>query len=90
VASAFFYYFTERDISELIGYASLFAVIGAVSLFFSELFFAENNFNPDLTSKVKWISLLNVLTYYFGQFFIGKSAVQAAAHFTAQTRGTPI
>jgi uncharacterized membrane protein YhhN len=90
VMASFFFYFTCKDIDELVGLAGLLAAIGAVSFYFSDLLLAENNFNSELKDREKVISLFNMITYYLGQFLIGKSAVKTAAYFLRSTKGTPV
>lgn len=81
VMASFFFYFTCRHVDPLINEASILAMVGALSFFISDILLAELNFNTDFADSEKILSLFNMITYYLGQFLIGKAGIKIAAFF---------
>jgi uncharacterized membrane protein YhhN len=82
VMAALFYFFTCRELDPLIAEGALFVLVGAISFFISDSLLAEMNFNPNVIEYKKIMSFFNMVTYYLGQFLIGKAGVKIAAYFT--------
>lgn len=79
VIAAFYYYFTAHKIDPLLNFGSLLALIGSLLALVSDTLMAHYHLNNSWHTGL--VCVFYLVTFYLGEFLIGKSAIKTAAFF---------